>query len=425
MNTSVNNDFGGITSGGNSPLADPAVRASAGGNVRRANDDVAIGGLLAYLQHRDDALKVAGMNGSDGQPVIAFRGPDGQYRSGADAVNPDSVTQVRIRINGEDRYFKRIAVNDGNNPTNFSASAFAETDAAGQVKQGCDVRLCFSGYTGGMPPDPTSRNGAPVAAVLQGQMNPQSAEVKPFIDGALLIAQQQGANGAIVNYGHSNGASNAMLANAVIGRNRNSRAVLVEPLKGQQAATLLAGATANANNNIVPGVTLSADDFTRNTISVNAARTGQDGILRRSNLATTFLGNGVGEQMLANMDTSAPAGSAMTTAMADHSAANISMDLINNANGAALRNAGVTLAAAPPSQSPLAGMGFGGNNIGELIMGLLNSLMSGNGSLVGLMQGLTQGTQLAGVSQTDPNAAQGPGSGPLLQSFLGVNVGRG
>lgn len=354
------------------------------------------GGLLVYCSSVSEASKVAGLKNKAGGNAIEFY-KDGKYQSVADA---ESIKQVKISHDGKDHYFKQIAAT-ADSPSSFSASAWIETDAEGNVIEGkTALKLCYNGYTGDMPPSAKDSKAASAMAVKNGEMNPQNKEVSEFVKTALAAATEEGEITNIDNYGHSVGASNALLSNAIIDATYpdKSQAILVEPFKADQSIKAMVANQAQLN---LP-VTISAASLVKNTHSRMAARRGSDGKLSRNFMAAMFLGDGVGEDQ-ALVDMGADNGGGLQQAINDHKAANVAL-------------AGDS-GAAPQATTPSAN---NNNSIESLIMGMLMSFLQGIFGIQPVKQQQQQPAvtlpspkienvtipSLAGVTLTDPKTSK-------------------
>jgi hypothetical protein len=376
--------------------APPPAATAPASNPQGAGDtrtNVISGGLLTYLYSAEEGKKIAAKQGADGKPIVQFF-KDGQYQSGPDAATPESIKQVKITIDGKDHYFKQVASADGKNGTGFKATAWIETDAAGKpLSKDCELTLCYGGYTGAVAPllnpnfVPSTPDEKAILAVKNGQINPQLADVRSFVDRAMASASNEGTVARVHNVGHSNGAVLAALSNAYTANGRPSDALLLEPF---QAAKQV--------NQIAATYNVSPEALAANTTTMFAARNGQ-----RNSLASMVMGNGIGEQRLVNMDANQPVqGGAIDQAMADHNLANIAT---------ATNNAGRTQPVIQQAPSTNLGAGLGSDmGIGELIMSLLMSLLSGGG--MGMMMG---GPAQNGAQQQSQQQTQAPSNQNLGQ----------
>lgn len=311
--------------------------------------EVIDGGLLVYLSSPQEAAKIAGLTVAGGKPAVSFM-KNGEYQSEA---TDTSITQVRITSSEGERYFKKIA-----SDSELKATAWVETDAAGNVaKDNCNVTLCYGGYTGKLPPD-NGPDGQAIQNILAGNMNPQNALVPAFVEKALDNAKALGAVTEVTNYGHSMGASNAMLSNALSAKQvRNSDAVLIEPLRAKQAVPQL-----------VREFGVSEAEVEANTVSVWATQGG-----KRFAMSEGMLGPGVGQQKLVETDKKS---ATMQTALEGHKAFNISSVEGGLSRGAPPSAAGNAPAEEDTSQSQQASRQ---PDLGQMIIGILQGLLSGGG----------------------------------------------
>jgi hypothetical protein len=314
------------------------------------------GGLLVYLSSVEEANKISDIKTPDGKNAASFLQSDGTYGS---EITQDSIDQVRISSNNEERYYKKI----NSNPA-IKATAWIETDAKGKpINDGCEVTICYGGYTGRLPPDRNTPEGKIIQGVIfGGEINMPSNEVPGFLGHTLAKAKQYGEIKELTNYGHSMGGTSAMLSNALARNEKiNSDALLIEPLRAEQALPHIARA-----------FSLNPDVLDDHTTTILASQGGQ-----RLALAHRLLGGGVGEIRL--IETSnAPA--TMQSAMQGHQASSISAAVggLSNANrGEAGAKSGIALSE--------------GMDLGQLIMGILQSIMGEGGDMMKIFSNLLQG----------------------------------
>ena len=361
-------------------------------------ENVIEGGLLVYCSSVTEASKLASLKNKAGGPAIEFY-KDGKYQSVADA---ESIKQVKISHDGKEHYFRQIAVASGDSASSFAASAWVEIDAEGKLVDGkTTLKLCYNGYTGSLPPSSSDPKAASALAVMHGEMNPQNKEVSEFVKKALAAAAEEGEITDIDNYGHSVGASNAMLSNAIVDASYpdKSQAILVEPFKADKSIKAMVTNQAQLN---LP-ITISSTSLVKHTASRMAARRGSDGKLSRLPMAAMFLGDGVGEDQ-ALVDMGPDNGGGIAQAVKDHAAAMVA----NAQDGGA-----PTEKAAPSANS--------NNNIESWIMGILMNFLQGLFGIQPVKQQeqpkpavVTTSTKIAtadvsslgasGVTVTDPDA---------------------
>ncbi|MFW0777532.1 MAG: hypothetical protein ACN2B6_07430 [Rickettsiales bacterium] len=362
-------------------------------STEQTREQIIEGGMLVYLTNTTEAAKIADMPNLRGDHAIAFMN-NGDYQTGADAINEQSIQQVRVTYDGKDHYFKRTAIN-----SDLKATAWVETNARGEALQGERAIISYGGYTGKMPPDTSTKEGQLIDRLMDGAANPQNYQVAAFTQTALSSFNSAGANvSSIETYGHSAGGSNAMLSNTITQKKGiTSSAVLVEPLKVATAAAHMS----RDLEGLAPGMGVTYDDLSTNVTSIFAEH--------REN------------------------GNSLDSGISDHAASSITSAALEggfqNGNDRT-RNSRHFLGQGVGKQYTLdmdnvevKSSGMGDFNMGKTLLAMISGMLSGNGMLTDTFASLLQG--MPGLSSNislASNDTQGPGSIPI--AFADKGIGR-